>query len=129
MDLRNLRLLSPQSVIREGLPPDFQIMVANGQLETPNSTIELQFEVGDIEIYEIFIVMENLMGPISGLSFLQKNHAVLHLRQGIFTFPFFSMQLKTADHRYSNVLEPILHPTEITILPNDRVLVRTNSQL
>ena len=40
-DLRKIRLLSPQSVIREGLPPNFQIMVANGQLETPTSTIEL----------------------------------------------------------------------------------------
>ena len=39
------------------------------------------------------------------------------------------MQLKTADHKYSNVLEPILNPTEITIPPNDRVLIRTNSQL
>ena len=37
------------------------------------------------------------------------------------------MQLKTADHRYSNVLEPILKRSEITIPPNDRVLNRTNS--
>ena len=35
MDLRKIRLLSPQSLIREGPPPNFQIMVANGQLETP----------------------------------------------------------------------------------------------
>ena len=46
MDLRKILLLSPQSVIREGPPPNFQIMVANGQLETPKSTIELKFEVG-----------------------------------------------------------------------------------
>ena len=39
MDLRKIRLLSPQSVIRERSPPNFQIMVANGQLETPKSTI------------------------------------------------------------------------------------------
>ena len=31
------------------------------------------------------------------------------------------MQLKTADHRYSNDLEPILNPTGITIPPNDRI--------
>ena len=63
MDLRKIRLLSPQSVIWEGQPPNFQIMVANGQLETPESTIELKFEVGDIEIHEMFIVIENLTGP------------------------------------------------------------------
>ena len=30
MDRRKIRLLSPQSVIREGPPPNFQIIVANG---------------------------------------------------------------------------------------------------
>ena len=129
MDLRKIRLLSSQSVIREGPPPNFQIMVANGQLETPKSTIELKFEVGDIEFHEIFIVMEHLTGPIIGLMFLQRNHTVLDMRQGILNFPFFSMQLKTADHKYSKFLEPILNPTEITIPPNDRVLIRTNSSL
>ena len=78
-------------------------MVANGQLETPKSTIELTFEVGDIEFHEIFIVMENLTVPIIGLMFLQRNHTVLDMRQGILNFPFFPMQLKTADHQSSNV--------------------------
>ena len=54
--------------------------VGNGQLETPKSTIELKFEVGDIEFHEIFIVMENLTGPIIGLMFLQRNHTVLYMR-------------------------------------------------
>ena len=103
--------------------PNFQILVANGQFETPKSAIELKFEVGDIEFHEIFIVMENLTGPIIGLMFLQRNHTVLDLRQGILNFPFFSMQLKTADHRYSNVLEPKLNPIEVTVPPNDRVLI------
>ena len=120
MDLRKIRLLSPQSVIREGPPPNFQIMVANGQLETPKNTIELKFEVGDIEFHEIFIVTEHLTGPIIGLMFLQRNHTVLDMRQGILNFPFFSMQLKTADHKYFNVLEPILNPTEITIFTRER---------
>ena len=129
MDLRKIRLLSPQSVIREGPPPNFQIMVANGQLETAKKTIELKFEVSDIEFHEIFIVMEPLTGPIIGLMFLQRHHTVLDMRQGILNFPFISMQLKTTDHKNSNVLELILNPTEITIPPNDRVLIRTNSLL
>ena len=127
MDLRKTLLFSPQSVIREGPPPNFQIMVANGQLETPKGTIELKFEVGDIEFHEIFIVMKNLTGPIIGLMFPQRNHTVLDMRQRILNFPFFSMQLKTADHKYSNVLEPILNPNEMSIPPNDRVLIWTNS--
>ena len=127
MDLRIIRLLSPQSVIREGQPPNFQIMVANGQLEIPKSTIELKFEVGDIEFHKMSIVMEHLTVPSIGLMFLQRTHTVLDMRQGILNFPSFSMQLKTAYHKYSNVLEPILNHTAITIPPNDRVLIRTNS--
>ena len=89
MDLRKIRLFFPQSVIREGPPPKFQIKVANGQLETLKSTMELRFEVGDIEFHKIFIVMEHLTGPIIGLMFLQQNHTVLDMRQGILNFPFF----------------------------------------
>ena len=88
MDLRKIRLLSPQSVIRESPPSNFQIMVANGQLETPKSTIELKFENGDIEIREIFIVLEHLTRPIIGLMFLQRNDTVLGMRQGELNFPF-----------------------------------------
>ena len=83
-------------------------MVENGDLETPKSLVELKFEVGDIEFHEIVVVMEKLSSPIFGLMFLQRNHTVLDMRQGILNFPYFSMQLKTVDHKYSNVREPIL---------------------
>ena len=59
-DLRKIRLLAPQSIVKEGPAPGFQFMVDNGQLETPKSTVELKFEVGDIGFHEKFIVMEKL---------------------------------------------------------------------
>ena len=83
-DLRKIRPLAPQSIVKEG--PSFQIMVANGDLETPKSTVELKFKVGDIEFHEIFMVMEKLSSPIIGLMFLQRNHTVLDMRQGILNF-------------------------------------------
>ena len=43
-DLRNIQLLAPQSIIKEGPAPNFKIMVVNGQLENPKSTVELNFE-------------------------------------------------------------------------------------
>ena len=85
-DLRKIRLLAPQSIVKEEPAATFQIMVANGQLETPKSTVELKFEVGDIEIHELFKVMENPTGPFIGLMFLQRNHTVLDMRQGILKF-------------------------------------------
>ena len=42
-DLRKIRLLAPYTIINKGPPPEFQIMVANGQLEAPITTVELQF--------------------------------------------------------------------------------------
>ena len=104
-------------------------MVANGDLETPKSTVELKFEVGDIEFHETFIVMEKLSSPKIGLMFLQRNHTVLDKRQGILNFPFFSMQLKTADHKYSSVMEPTLNPEDVLIPPNDRTNIPIQSQI
>ena len=128
-DLRKIRLLALQSIVKEGPAPNFQIMVANGQLETPKSTVELKFEVGDIEFHEIFIVMEKLTSPLIGLSFLQRNNTILDMRQGVLNFPFFSMQLKTADHKYTNVMEPIYIREDVTIPPNGRQSVHMASQL
>ena len=54
-DLRKIRLLAPHTILKEGAPPEFQIMVANGQLEAPIATVELQFEVGDFTFREIYI--------------------------------------------------------------------------
>ena len=86
-DLRKIRLLAPQSIIKEGPAPNFQIMVANGQLENPESSVELKFEVGDIEFHEIFIVMEKLTSPLIGLSFLQREQFHIGHETGNFKFP------------------------------------------
>ena len=51
------------------------------------------------------------------------------MRQGMLNFPYFSMQLKTADHKYSNVLEPILNPEDVTLPPNDHVVIPIQSQI
>ena len=126
-DLRRIRSLAPQTIVKEGPAPNFQIMVANGQLENPKSTVELKFEVGDIEFHEIFIVMEKLTSPLFGLSYLQRNNTILDMRQGFLTFPFFSMQLKTADHKYTNVMERICIREDVTITPNDRLQLLESS--
>ena len=119
-DLFKIRSLAPQSIVNEGSAPNFQIMVANGHLETPKSTTELKFEVGDKEFQEIFIVMEKLTSPLIGLSILQRNNWILDMRQSVLTFPFFSMQSKTADQKYTNVMQPICNWKDITIPPKNR---------
>ena len=73
--------------------------------------------------------MEKLTSPLIGLSFLQRNNTILDMRQGVLNFPFFSMQLKTADHKYTNVMEPICIREDVTIPPNGRHSVLMASQL
>ena len=128
-DLRKIRLLAPHTILNEGPPPEFQIMVANGQLEAPIATVELQFEVGDITFREKFIVMTNLTSPLTGLLFLQRNSTILDMRQGILNFPSFSMQLKNDDRTYPNILEPILNPVETTLQPGKRTTIWVKSQI
>ena len=102
--------------------------VRQNVISDPKSTVELKFEVGDIEFHETFIVLENLSSPIIGMRFLQRNHTVLDMRQGKLNFPFFSMQLKTADHKYSNVMEHIVNPEDVMIPPNDSTIIPIQSQ-
>ena len=128
-DLRKIRLLVPRTIVNEGPPPEFQIMVANGQLKAPVATVELQFEVGDITFREKFIVMTNLTSPLIGLLFLQRNSTILDMRQGIMNFPFFSMQLKNEYRTYPNVIEPILNPAETILEPGKRTTFWVKSQI
>ena len=128
-DLRKIRLLSPHTILNQGPPPEFQIKVANGQLEAPIATVELQFEVGDITFREKFIVMTDLTSPLIGLLFLQRNSTILDMRQGILNFPLFSMQLKNEDRTYPNVIEPILNPVETTLQPGKRTTIWVKSQI
>ena len=79
-------------------------MVANGQLEAPNATVQLPFEVSDITFREKFIVMTNLTSPLIVLLFLQRNSTRFDMRQGILSFPSFSMQLKNEDRTYQMLL-------------------------
>ena len=46
-DLHKIKLLASAANKETGPPPNFQIMVANGQLEAPIGTVLLEFEAAD----------------------------------------------------------------------------------
>ena len=104
-------------------------MVANGQLEAPIATIELQFEIGVITLREKFKVMTNVTSALIGFLFLQRNSTILDMRQGILNFPFFSMQLKNEDRTYPNVIELILNQVETILQPGKRITTWVKSQI
>ena len=128
-DLRKIRLLAPHAILNEGPPPECQKMVANGQLEAPIATVELQFEVSDITFRKKFIFMKNLTSPLIGLFFLQRNSTILDMRQGSLNFPFFSMQLKNEDRTYPKVIEPILNPAETILKLGKRTTIWVKSHI
>ena len=127
--LRKFWLLAPHTILNESPSAEFQIVVANGQLEAPIATVELQFEVGDITCRENLIVMTNLTSPLIGLLFLQRNSTILDMSQRILNFRFFSMQMKNEDRIYPNVIEPIVNPVETILWPRKRTTIWVKSQI
>ena len=93
-DLNKIKLIANEAKKDTGPPTNFQIMVANGQLEVPIGTVLLEFEVADFMLRENFIIMKNLPNPLIGLCFLRRNNAVFDVTQGTLTFPYLSLQLK-----------------------------------
>ena len=93
-DLNKIKLLAPEAKTDTGPAPNFQTLVANGQLETSIGTVGLTFEVADFMFKENFFVMKVLLNPLIGLCFLERNNAIFDIRQGVLTFPHLSMQLK-----------------------------------
>ena len=122
-------LIAPQSIIKRGTCSIFPNKGRKWRFRNPKKYRRTKIRSGDIEFHEIFIVMEKLPSPNIGLMFLQRNHTALDMRQGILNLPYFSMQLKTADHKYSNVMEPNLNPDDVTIPPNDHTVIPIQSQL
>ena len=87
--LRKVRLLAPHTFLNIGPSTDFQKMVATLHLETTSSTVDLQFETGNIFSTERFIVMMNLTNPLVGLLCLQKTSKIQGMGQGGPNFFFF----------------------------------------
>ena len=68
-DLNKIKLLANEAIKETGPPPNFQIMVANGQLEVPIGTVLLEFEVADFMLKENFIIMNKLTKPVNRIMF------------------------------------------------------------
>ena len=95
-DLETVKQKAPNNMLKIDDPPNFQIQVANGQLEKPFSTATLKFEIGDNSFAEHFVVMKEVTGPIIGLHFMRNNRVVIDTTHGLIHFPHLTMQVKTA---------------------------------
>ena len=105
-DLETIKQKAPNNILKIDDPPNFQIQVANGQLEKPLSTATLKFEIGENSFAEHFVVMKKLMGPIIGLHFMRNNSVVIDTTHGLIHFPHLTMQVKTASSESTTKPQP-----------------------
>ena len=122
-DLNKIKLIANEAIKDTGPPPNFQIMVANGQLEVPIDTVLLEFEVADFMLCKNFIIMKNLPNPRIGLCFLRRNNAVFDVTQGILTFPYLSMQLKPDTQTTMRQATPLFAENTYTLQPGETLAI------
>ena len=94
--MNRIKQQAPSNNIKIDEPPNFQIQVANGQLEKPIATATLKFDIGEHISAEHFLVMKNLTGPIIGLHFMRHNSVVIDTTHGLIHLPHLTMQVKSA---------------------------------
>ena len=116
-DLDTIKQKAPNNILKIDDPPNFQIQVANGQLEKPISTATLKFEIGDNSFAEHFVVMKKLTGPIIGLHFMRNNSVVIDTTHGLIHFPHLTMQVKTATSETTTKPQPVIMEADLIIPP------------
>ena len=116
-DLETIKQKSPINILKIDDPPNFQIQVANGQLEKPLSTATLNFEIGDNSLAEHFVVMKKLTGPVIGLHFMRNNSVVIDTTHGVIHFPHLTMQVETASSETTTKPQPVITDETLTIPP------------
>ena len=114
-ELDRIKQQAPSSILKIDEPPNFQLQVANGQLEKPIATAIFKFDIGDHFFAEHFVVMKNLTGPIIGLHFMRHNSVVIDTTHGLFQFPYLTMQVKSTLSQKSTKSQDVLIHDSITI--------------
>ena len=114
-ELDRIKQQSPSNILKIDDPPNFQIQVANGQLEKPTATTTLKFDIGDHVFAKNFVVMKNFTGLIIGLHFMRHNSVVIDTTHGLIHFPQLTMQVKSASSQASAKPQAVLIHDSITI--------------
>ena len=114
-ELDRVKQQSPSKILKIDDPPNFQIQVANGQLEKPTATTTLKFNIGDHIFAEHFVVMKNLTGPFIGFHFMRHNSVVIDATHALIHFPHLTMQVKSALSQTSPKPQPVFIHDNITI--------------
>ena len=77
IELDRIKQQDPANILKIDDPTIFETQLASGQLEKPLSTTTLKFYFADHKFEEHFFVMENLIGPITGLHVMRKKSIII----------------------------------------------------
>ena len=116
-DFDTIKQKAPNNILGIDDPPNFQVQVANGQLEKPLSTVTLKFQIGDNTFAEHFVVMKKLTGTIIRLHFMRNNSVVTDTTHGLIQFPHLTMQVKTDSSETTTKPQPVITDEALTITP------------
>ena len=116
-DLETIKHKAPNNILKIDDPPNFQIQVANGQLEKPLSTATMKFEICDNSFAEHSVVKKELTGAIIGLHFMRNNSVVIDTTHGLIHFPHLTLQVKTASSETTTKPQPVITDETLTIPP------------
>ena len=125
-DLDAVQEKAPKKIFKIDDPLNFQIQVANGQLEIPSATASPNFKNGDNNFAEHFVVMNRLTGPIFGSHFLRNYSVVMDTTQGLIHFPHLTMQVKTASCEKTTKPKPVITDDALTIPPTTKTITAFN---
>ena len=95
-EVDRIKQQAPAKIFKIDEPPNFQIQVANGQLEKPIAAATLKSDIGHHTFAEHFVELKNLTRPIIGLHFMRHNSVVIDTTHGLIYFPHLAMQIKSA---------------------------------
>ena len=116
-DLDTVKEKASNIILKIDDSPNFQIKVANGQLEKPMATATPKFEIGHNTFAEHFVVMKKLTGPIIGLRFMRNNSVVIDATHGLTHFPHLTMQFKTASKETTTKPQSVITDDALTVPP------------
>ena len=125
-ELDRIKQQAPANIIKLDDPPNFQIQVANGQMEKPISTATLQFDIGDNTFAEHFVGMKNLTGPIIEIHFMKHNSVVIDTTHGVIHFLHLTMPAKNAAIETSAKTQPVPIQDNTTVPP---MTTKTNTAI
>ena len=128
-EYQKIKSVSPHNILKEMDPPAFKLQVANGDIETPTKTVQLQFELGDWTFKEMFIVATKMTCPILGLTFLKNNSAILDVSQALLHFPHLTYAIAAEDNEKVSRHHKVTIKNQLTIMPDHCITIEAGINL